>query len=528
MNSSNFPKVIHGIWGNHPNVDVKIPIDPRYSNPILSQKLDSNLNNGNDDLQFPTKHSRRRSLATIKYLAKLAESKQKKAFQAPEKAPMVTIYPSFRAIARNMEVIDPDKISRIQTRPVTTIPSKQLLLSKKHFEDISQSIGELLDKANFRQIKYSKKNKDACTMTLNGTVSATETGKVETIRKQSRNKLIQTDFVRQPVTYKNHSSVLHTDEDLNNCITIEVGKGKVSEDFADVAASLLSDPPMSIHPEQTLTGVAVIKKTQTDQHTTKVVDHSSNFTQTLPEAISEENPTEPQQKVSEKNSASNDISENSISAIEETQIQTARPNQLPSAEGKSQTIAKPAKAPANNINSNPTEVKTIEMEERSESQESSKLPDFFTRLGLQSPAEYKIREKAVKLKYDNEIKRVKTPHIETDPSESQKIVIAEKTHLIENELEKEIDLTQQNASIEDLITPNQDQQAPHGRAKTAPSELKSILKKKRVEIRPLSSSSTSSRMSGYAKTFSKNLDFHVDPTLFKHFGPSTQDQVIAH
>lgn len=66
--------------------------------------------------------------------------------------------------------------------------------------------------------------------------------------------------------------------------------------------------------------------------------------------------------------------------------------------------------------------------------------------------------------------------------------------------------------------------APVSRARTAPADItppKSILKKRPVYSKQMSFSSDGTGTPGYAKTYRKTKELHIDPTLFKHFGESS-------
>jgi hypothetical protein len=61
----------------------------------------------------------------------------------------------------------------------------------------------------------------------------------------------------------------------------------------------------------------------------------------------------------------------------------------------------------------------------------------------------------------------------------------------------------------------------NNRARTAPADIappKSILKKRPQFIRQVSYNSDGTGTPGYAKKYHKTKDFHIDPTLFRHFG----------
>ena len=68
----------------------------------------------------------------------------------------------------------------------------------------------------------------------------------------------------------------------------------------------------------------------------------------------------------------------------------------------------------------------------------------------------------------------------------------------------------------------------NNRARTAPADIappKSILKKRSQLKRQTSYNSDGTGTHGYAKTYHKTKDFHIDPTLFRHFGEANSNVI---
>jgi hypothetical protein len=440
------------------------------------------------------RHSRRRSLNTIRFLQKLQQDREKKIPDLPtQHRSMAQALPIPMPI-RYSRVCDPKELQRPAT---TTIIAKQQQ-SEQKFEEIVQSISVILRQSNDRSVVHRKKTKDACTMTSGpaGIIAEEELHKI-LISKQKqvqRNKFIQTDQVAERVVEKEvlisvasaPCQPISTQTDIEE-VTEEEEKVEMENSQEDLAQAAVEEVKGEV-------------ETSPQDNEEKAVDE--------PKEILEED---------------SDMKKSITYAEDEKQRQSGEMGPLHPVREVKQPYHPPRIVPdtpkyyfqGKKEIERPTLVR----------QPSDQLPEFFTRLGLQSPAESTMRPR-------HELK-TNTPLVNAEPDKkpvanqfdilrrNSKMELLKQSSQIEIDLakmEENADKKNRRASFSEVLT-------THERAKTAPvGQPKSILKKRIEESKPGTASSNSSAGSGYAKKFAKKRNFHIDPTLFRHFNETRAEE----
>jgi hypothetical protein len=450
------------------------------------------LHHPSNDQELP-KHSRRRSFNTIRFLQKLQQDRERKIPDLPIQHHFMTNYLPIPIPIRYSRVQD---LTEVQRPATTTIIAKKQQ-SEQKFDEIVQSISDILTQSNDRSFTYRKKTKDACTMTSGATLAEEEVKAILSKKQKQaqRNKFIQTDFVpetvvekevlvstppapSQPISTQTETEEVSSEEEI---IDKEIPEGDLVTDLEEASVGDLETSPEDNEEEKAVNDPEEILEEQQ-----QIVEMKKEFT------FAED---EKQRHIGENVS---------VPPVREVKKQYHPPRLVPDTpkyyfQGKKE-MEKPSLI----------------------RQPSDQLPEFFTRLGLQSPAESAIRTR-------------QTPQIsspisakepDTKPAASQFDMVRRnsKMELLKQSSQIELDLAKmekessdkknRRASFSEVLT-------THERAKTAPvGQPKSILKKRMEESKPGTASSNSSAGSGYAKKFAKKRNFHIDPTLFRHFNDS--------